>query len=127
GGSGGVAGAESTSCNSPRLSMELSQRPLKVSRGVPVLVSGKRYRFRGKLTCLVGTKRRSAPVKTGIELLNTIGKRTYRKGGTTVRTNGKITIILSYKSSRTLVFRYTNPDGRRSQVKLKIKVVKKSK
>ncbi len=125
-GTGGVAGAFATSCNSPRLSMELSQKPLKVSRGVPVLVSGKRYRFRGKLTCLVGTKRRSAPAKTPIELLNTLGKRTYRKGGATVRAKGAITMILSYKSSRTLVFRYTNPDGRRSQVKLKIKVVKKS-
>jgi hypothetical protein len=125
-GTGGVAGASATSCNSPRLSMELSQKPLKVSKGVPVLVSGKRYRFRGKLTCLVGTKRKSASPKTPIELLNTIGKRTYRKGGATVRDKGAITLILSYKSSRTLVFRYTNPDGRRSQVKLKIKVVKKS-
>jgi hypothetical protein len=125
-GTGGVAGASTTSCNSPRLSMELSQKPLKVSKGVPVLVSGKRYRFRGKLTCLIGTKRRSAPARTPIELLNTIGKRTYRKGGATVRNEGAITLILSYKSSRTLVFRYTNPDGRRSQVKLKIKVVKKS-
>jgi len=126
GGSGGVAGESETSCDSPRLSMELSQRPLKLSKGVPVLVSGKRYRFRGRLTCLVGGKRRSAAVKTPIELLNTIGKHTYRKGGATVRTNGAITMILAYKSSRTLVFRYTNPDGRRSQVKLKIKVVKAS-
>ena len=125
-GTGGVAGESETSCNSPRLSMELSQRPSKLSKGVPVLVSGKRYRFRGKLTCLIGGKRRSAPVKTPIELFNTIGKHTYRKGGATVRANGAITMILSYKSSRTLVFRYTNPDGRRSQVKLKIKVVKKS-
>jgi hypothetical protein len=125
-GTGGVAGASATSCNSPRLSMELSQKPLKVSKGVPVLQSGKRYRFRGKLTCVIGTKRRSAPSRTPIELLNTIGKRTYRKGGATVRNEGAITLILAYKSSRTLVFRYTNPDGRRSQVKLKIKVVKKS-
>lgn len=125
-GTGGVAGESETSCNSPRLSMELSQRPSKLSKGVPVLVSGKRYRFRGKLTCLIGGKRRSAPVKTPVELFNTIGKHTYRKGGATVRARGAITMILSYKSSRTLVFRYTNPDGRRSQVKLKIKVVKKS-
>ena len=124
-GSGGVAGESTTSCNSPRLSMELSQKPLKLSKGVPVLVSGKRYRFRGKLTCVINGKRRSALPKTPIELLNTIGKHTYRKGGATVRDKGAITLILAYKSSRTLVFRYTNPDGRRSQVKLKIKVVKK--
>jgi hypothetical protein len=126
GGSGGVAGETATSCNSPRLSMELSQKPMKISHGAPVLRYAKRYRFRGRLTCVVNGKRRSAPIKTPIELLNVIGKRTYRKGGTTVRKNGALTIILAYKSSRTLVFRYTNPDGRRSQVKLKIRVAKKS-
>jgi hypothetical protein len=123
-GSGGVAGATATSCNSPKLSLELSQKPLKVSNGVPVLKYGKRYRFRGRLTCVVNGKRRSAAPSTRIDLLNTVGKRTLVKGGTTVRAAGKITIILAYKSSRTLIFRYTNPDGRRSQVKLKIKVVK---
>ncbi len=124
GGSGGVAGATATSCNSPKLSLELSQKPFAVSHGVPVLKYGKRYRFRGRLTCVVKNRRVSAPPSTRIDLLNTVGKRTIRKGGTTVRAAGKITIILAYKSSRTLIFRYTNPDGRRSQVKLKIKVVK---
>lgn len=126
GGSGGVAGETATSCNSPRLSMELSQKPLKISHGRPVLKYAKRYRFRGRLTCIVKGKRKSAPLKTPVELLNVIGKKTYRKGGATVRKNGAITIILAYKTSRTLVFRYTNPDGRRSQVKLKIQVTKKS-
>lgn len=125
GGSGGVAGQTATSCNSPRLSMELSQKPERVSKGTPVLKYGKRYRFRGRLTCLVGTKRRSAVRTTPIQLLNTIGKKTYVKGGATVRTNGQITIILAYKSTRTLVFRYTNPDGRRSQVRMKVLVTKK--
>jgi hypothetical protein len=124
GGRGGVAGATSTSCNSPKLSMELSQKPEKLSKGVPVLQHGKRYRFRGRLTCVAGGKRRSAAARTPIELLNTIGRKTYRKGGATVRANGAITIILAYKSSRTLVFRYTNPDGRRSQVKLEIQIAK---
>jgi hypothetical protein len=124
GGSSGVAGASSTSCNSPRLSLELSQKPLKVSNGVPVLKSGKRYRYRGRLTCVLNGKRRSAAPKTRIDLLNTVGKRTLVKGGTTVRAQGQITIILAYKSSRTLIFRYTNPDGKQSQVKLKIKIVK---
>jgi hypothetical protein len=122
GGTGGVAGASATSCGSPKLSMFLSQKPLKVSNGVPVLKYGKRYRFRGRLTCVIGGKRRSAAKRTRIDLLNTIGKKTYSKGGATVRDAGKITIILAYKSSRTLVFRYVNPDGRRSQVKLKITV-----
>ncbi|WP_028060064.1 Ig-like domain-containing protein [Candidatus Solirubrobacter pratensis] len=126
GGTGGVAGASATSCASPKLSMELSQKPLKISKGVPVLKYGKRYRFRGHLTCVVKGKRHSAPVKTPIELFNTIGKKTYRKSGATVRSKGAITLVLAYKSSRTLVFRYTNADGRRSQVKLKVKVTRRS-
>jgi hypothetical protein len=125
GGTGGVKGASASSCSSPKLSMELSQKPLRVSHGHPVLKKGKRYRFRGRLTCVVNTKRHSAPVSTRIDLLNVVGKRTVRKGGTTVRSAGKITIILSEKSSRTLVFRYTNPDGKTSQVKLKIQVASK--
>lgn len=125
-GSGGVAGESATSCSSPRLSMELTQKPLRISNGAPVLQYGKRYRFRGRLTCLVKNKRHSAPVRTPIELFSTIGKKTYRKGGATVRSKGAITLILSYKSSRTLVFRYTNADGRRSQVKLKIVVARRS-
>jgi hypothetical protein len=36
-----------------------------------------------------------------------------------------LTIILAYTSSRTLTFRFTNTDGARSQVKIKIKVAKK--
>jgi hypothetical protein len=124
GGTGGVAGASAVSCSSPRLSMELSQKPLRVSGNSPVLKSGKRYRFRGRLTCIVNKKRVSAPRFARIDLLNVIGKRTVTKGGTAVRTRGRITIILAYKSSRTLIFRYTNPDGKRSQVKIKIKVAK---
>jgi hypothetical protein len=126
GGTGGVAGASATSCASPKLSMELSQKPLKISKGVPVLKYGKRYRFRGRLTCVVKGKRHSAPVKTPIELFNTIGSKTVRKSGATVRGKGAITLVLAYKSSRTLVFRYTNADGRRSQVKLRIKVTRRS-
>jgi hypothetical protein len=122
GGTGGVKGASATSCSSPKLSMELSQKPLRVSHGHPVLKKGKRYRFRGRLTCLVGNKRHSAARSSRIDLLNIVGKHTVRKGGTTVRAAGKITIILSEKSSRTLVFRYTNADGKTSQVKLKIQV-----
>ncbi len=127
GGGGGVAGATATSCSSPKLSMFLSQKPLRVSHGVPVLQSGKRYRFRGRLTCVIKGKRQSAPKRTRIDLRNTVGKKTIIKGGTTVRDKGNITIILSYKSSRTLIFRYVNTDGKVSQVKIKIRVEKKKK
>ena len=82
--------------------------------------------LRGSSVTLADVNAESLELMLGVaQGLNTIGKRTVRKGGATVRANGAITLILSYKSSRTLVFRYTNPDGRRTQVKLKIKVVKK--
>jgi hypothetical protein len=127
GGRGDVAGETATSCSSPKLSMFLSQEPAKVSNGVPLLTYAKRYRFRGRLTCVVGGKRRSAPRRTRIDLLNTIGRTTHEKGGATVRGDGRITLILAYKSSRTLVFRYTSAGGRRSQVKIRIRVAKDGK
>jgi hypothetical protein len=121
---GGVAGATSSSCASPKLSMFLSQKPLRVSHRIPVLKSGKRYRFNGRLTCVINGKRKSAPKRTRIDLQNVVGRHTLVKSGTSVRDKGSITILLAYKSSRTLVFRFTNVDGRHSQVKIKILVSK---
>jgi hypothetical protein len=125
GGKTGVAGQSSQNCTTPRLSFSLSQKPSRISKGVPVLVAGKRYRFNGRLTCVINKKRRSAPKGARVELMNKIGKKTYTKTGTTVRSDGKLTIILSYKTSRTLIFRFTNSDGKRSQVSIKVKVEKK--
>ncbi|MDA0163076.1 hypothetical protein OM076_22575 [Solirubrobacter ginsenosidimutans] len=122
---GGILGASSQNCKTPRLSFSLSQKPLRVSKGVPVLQYGKRYRFNGRLTCVINGKRQSAPKRARIDVLNKIGKKTYSKAGTTVRDAGKLTIILAYKSSRTITFRFTNSDGKRSSVSIKVKVEKK--
>jgi hypothetical protein len=125
GSSGGVLGSSSTSCRSPKLSMFLSQKPLRTSNGVAVLKRNKRYRFNGRLTCVINGSRKSAPKRTRVDVLSTVGKKTSEKAGTTVRAGGMLTIILAYTSSRTLTFRFTNTDGARSQVKIKIKVAKK--
>jgi hypothetical protein len=127
GGSGGVAGASAQSCRSPRLSFSLSQKPMRTSKGVPVLQYAKRYRFNGRLTCVINGKRKSAPKRARVDILNKIGKKTYEKAGTTVRDSGKLTVILSYKTSRTITFRFTNTDGQRSTVSIKVKVEKKKK
>jgi hypothetical protein len=127
GGSGGVAGASAQSCRSPRLSFSLSNKPMRISKGVPVLQYGKRYRFNGRLTCVISGKRKSAPKRARVDILNKIGKKTYEKAGTTVRDSGKLTVILSYKTSRTISFRFTNTDGQRSTVSIKVKVEKKKK
>jgi hypothetical protein len=124
---GGVAGSSSQNCNTPRLSFSLSQKPMRISKGVPVLQSGKRYRFNGRLTCVINGKRRSAPKRARVDITNKVGKKTLDKAGTTVRDNGKLTVILAYKSSRTITFRFTNSDGKRSQVSIKVKVEKKKK
>jgi hypothetical protein len=124
-GTGGVAGASAQSCRSPRLSFSLSNKPMRISKGVPVLQYGKRYRFNGRLTCVINGKRKSAPKRARVDILNKIGKKTYEKAGTTVRDSGKLTVILSYKSSRTISFRFTSSDGKRSTVSIKVKVEKK--
>ncbi|HEY6890344.1 MAG TPA: hypothetical protein VI300_21245, partial [Solirubrobacter sp.] len=123
--SGGILGASSQNCKTPRLSFSLSQKPLRVSNGVPVLQYGKRYRFNGRLTCVINGKRQSAPKRARVDILNKIGKKTYNKAGTTVRDSGKLTVILAYKTSRTITFRFTNSDGKRSSVSIKVKVEKK--
>jgi hypothetical protein len=100
---------------------------MRISKGVPVLQYGKRYRFNGRLTCVINGKRKSAPKRARVDILNKVGKKTYEKAGTTVRDSGKLTVILSYKSSRTITFRFTNTDGQRSTVSIKVKVEKKKK
>ena len=105
--------------------MILAQKPLRVSKGRPVLRAIARYRFTGRLTCVINGRRRSAPKRARIDLLNTIGKRTIEKSGSTVRTKGAFQIILAYPSSRLLTFRFTNSDGQRSQVRIRVVVQKK--
>ena len=90
-----------------------------------MLQSGKRYRFTGRLTCVINGRRRSAPKRTRVEVLNVVGRRTVRKPATLIRDRGQVRVILAYRSARTLIFRYTNPDGQRSQVRIRIRVAKK--
>ena len=77
----GVAGAQAQSCSSPRLSFSLSHKPLRISKGTPVLQTNKRYRFAGRLTCVINGKRVSAPKSTRIEVLNKVGSKTVSKPG----------------------------------------------
>ena len=54
-----------------------------------------------------------------------MGKKTSEKSGTTVASKGAFQIILAYPSSRTLIFRFTNSEGQRAQVKIPITIQKK--
>ena len=109
-------------CLRPQLSMALDQRPLRVAHGRPVLRAKGRYRFRGRLTCRVGKARRSAARGVPVEVLNRVGRRTFGVTGATTTTGGRLTIILSYRSSRTLIFRHRSTSGT-SQVRIPITVV----
>ncbi len=127
----GAVGANSTpaagtvpQCLRPQLSMALDQRPLRVAHGRPVLRAGGRYRFRGRLTCRAGSVRHSAARGVPVELLNRVGRRTFGVTGATTTTGGRLTMILSYRSSRTLIFRHRSTRGS-SQVRMSITVVRR--
>ena len=75
----------------------------------------KRYRFTGRLTCVINGSRVSAPKRARIDLLNTVGKKTLRQVGH----DGRRPRAPSRSSWRTgaralLIFRFTNADGQQS-------------
>lgn len=121
---GGVRGASAGSCAKPKLSMRLSQKPLRIRKGVPVLVKGKRYRFTGRLTCLVNHRRVSAPKRTRIELRQIVHGRSHLKGHGTVGSHGKVVVRFSVPRSRTLEFRFITADKKVTRVRIKVRVVK---
>jgi hypothetical protein len=123
GGSGGVLGGSATSCASPKLSMLLSQKPVRVRKGAVVLVRGKKYRFTGRLTCLVRDKRVSAPKKTKIQAFAIVKGRTTPKGTALVGSGGRIAIRLASPSARTLEFRFRSADGKIARVRIKVQTV----
>lgn len=124
---GGVQGAQRNQCRTPRLSVVLNSKPVRVSKGTPVLLYKKAYKFTGRLTCVIDGKRRSAPKRTKVSILNKVGKKTVRKPNTAIRDKGGVNLKLKFVSSRTVIFRYTNADGQKSEVKIKVRVTKKKK
>jgi len=124
GGQGGVQGASASSCTSARLSMLLSQKPVRIKHKVPVLYKNKKYTFTGRLTCVVNQKRHSAAKKTKVSIYAIIKGKSYYKAAVRVASGGKLTIKLASPSSRTLEFRFKGADGKTTRVRIKITVVK---
>ena len=120
----GVASAQATSCLAPQLSVVLADRPLRIKKGVPVLRSGGRYKFTGRLTCQVGNRRRVAPKHAILDILSRIGKRTRSDYGTTTAPRGVVSVILSFTKSRTLIFRFTSAENKHAEVRIRIIVEK---
>ena len=71
----------------PQLTMRLDQRPLRWRRGVPVLRTGRSYRFAGRVTC--------APEGTVVETAD---------GTATVGADGRIATRVAYRGGRTIAF-----------------------
>ncbi|MFI4878603.1 MAG: hypothetical protein ACHP9U_07190, partial [Steroidobacterales bacterium] len=102
----------------------LASKPLRYARHhVPVLRARHPYRYSGALTCLLAGRRVSAPNGTVVQVLYTIGRRTSRSGrGTMTVHRGRLSAILRYPSSRTIVFRYRPAGKVLAQVKLPVAV-----
>jgi hypothetical protein len=125
GGPSGPAGPSDTGgCASPRLSMFLAQRPLRIRRGVPVLAAGRTYRFRGRLTCLVEGRRRAAPRGTLVQVRDRRNGRTIERPAARVKTGGAIVARLSHRRSCTVVFRVRGAGGHPVSVRIPIRVVR---
>ena len=128
-GSGGVLGSSSSglsaACRSPMLSMKLTSKPLRYAKHhVPVLSSGRRYVYRGQLTCLLSGHRVSAPTGTVVGVFYKIGRHPAQRSsrGTMTVHRGRLGAILGYKSSRTIIFRYRAGNGELVQVKIPIEI-----
>jgi hypothetical protein len=125
GGPGGPAGPSDTSgCASPRLSMFLAQRPLRIKRGVPVLAAGRKYRFRGRLTCVIDGRRKPAPRGTLVQVRDRRNGRTIERPAARVKTGGAIVSKLSHRRSCTVVFRIRGAGGHLVSVRIPIRVVR---
>jgi hypothetical protein len=125
GGLGGPAGPSETSgCASPRLSMFLAQRPLRVKRGVPVLAAGRKYRFRGRLTCVINGRRKAAPRGTLVQVRDRRKGRTIERPAARVKTGGAVVVKLAHRRSCTVVFRIRGAGGHVVSVRIPIRVVR---
>ncbi len=87
-----------------------------------MLVAGKPYRFRGRLTCRVDGRRRSAPRGTAVEVRELVRGRLARRSVTRVRAKGELRTRVAARSARTIVFRIRGAGGRYATVRIAVRV-----
>jgi hypothetical protein len=110
--------------------MKLTSKPLRYAkvgkRRVPVLLARRHYVFRGRLTCLLHNHRVSAPTGIVLRALYKIGRHTHYASGRGTMTvhGGQLRAILSYYSSRTIIFRYEPGNGEFAQVTIPVEVAR---
>jgi hypothetical protein len=120
---GGVAG-EQSECRAPRLTVALAQRPLRVIGRRVVLATGRRYRFRGRLTCRIDGRRRSAPRGMRIEVRRFVRGRMIVRSSARVRTRGVFKARLRFRRSMVVSFRFRGAGGRLVQVRMPVIVAR---
>jgi hypothetical protein len=124
-GTGGPAGPSGNDgCRSPRLSMFLAQRPLRIKRGVPVLAAGRKYRFRGRLTCVVDGRRKAAPRGTLVQVRDRRHGRSIVRPVARVKVGGAIVVKLAHRRSCSVIFRVRGAGGHLVSVRIPIRVVR---
>jgi hypothetical protein len=121
---GGPVGPEEEVCASPRLEVFLASRPLRIRKGRPVLAAGRKYRWRGKLTCRIDGKRRPAPRGTVVQLRSIVGGRVVSTRRVKVGRRGRLSLRLALRSSRVLVFRFAGTDGDVVRVRVRVRVIR---
>jgi hypothetical protein len=114
-------------CPSPMLEMRLASTPLGYTRtGTPVLRRGRYYRFTGRLTCLHGHRRASAPDGTPVRVLYKVGRRTITAGsGTMLVHEGILSAMFGFKSARTIIFRYSQAGGEDVEVRISTAIARR--
>jgi len=117
---GGPVGGEEQTCAAPRLEVFLASRPLRIRKGLPVLLAGHKYRWRGKLTCRIDGKRRAAPRGTVVQLRSIVGGRVVSTRKLKVGRRGALSVRLALRSSRVLVFRFVGDDVVRVRVRVRV-------
>ena len=86
----------------------------------------RRYRFTGRLTCVINGKRQSAPKRTKVRPLNKVGKKTVRKPNTAIRAKGAVqTSSWPSSSDADGDLPLHQREGQKSEVKIKVRVTKK--
>lgn len=118
---GGVGGNQ-TGCTSPRLSVVLAQRQVKVRRGLPLLAAGKRHRFTGRLTCLAGTRRVAAARGTPIGLRHWVRGQIELQRVLRVGAGGRFVARVRITGRRTLAFRARSATGAIVRVRIRVGV-----
>jgi hypothetical protein len=121
-------------CRKPRLQMHLARRPLWYTRPhyVPVLRYGRRYAYRGRLTCVRSGRRVSAPRGLRVGVFYRVWRLSFKRPWGTVqklhratlrvRRGGRLWLKLGFRSGRTLIFRYRDPGGKLAKAKLRLAV-----